>query len=84
MLLAVVMACVLALPAHVGTLSGIYHNPYGTDDLYSQDPCERQPHDPEVGHDVWLHATTWPISPGQSTWVTWSLNGVEQTPKGFD
>ena len=48
MLLAVVMACVLALPAHAGTLSGIYHNPYGTDDLYSQDPCERQPHDPEV------------------------------------
>lgn len=84
MLLAVVMACVLALPAHAGTLSGIYHNPYGTDDLYSQDPCERQPHDPEVGQDVWLHATTWPISPGQSTWVTWSLNGVEQTPKGFD
>lgn len=73
-----------SLPAYAGTLSGVFHDPYGFDEQYATQPTERAPRDPMTGDEVWLHATTWPISPGQSAWVTWSVNGETQTDRGFD
>src|SRR5690606_18160330 len=35
-----------------------------------------------AGESVTLNATTWPIEAGQSVWVTWTKNGVAQTPVG--
>jgi alpha-glucosidase (family GH31 glycosyl hydrolase) len=63
-------------------LDGIYHDPTGIDELYSAEPTERAPRDPMAGDDVVINATTWPIEPGQSVWVTWTRNGVAQTPIG--
>ncbi len=71
-----------ALPAAADTIDGVYHSPYGDDDLYSTEPTERAPRDPMATQAVQLHSTTWPISPGQSVWVTWTKNGVAQTPIG--
>lgn len=87
LLATVVLAAAMMLPAtpaHAGTLSGVFHDPTGFDELYATQPTERAPRDPQAGEAVWLHATTWPVSMGQSTWVTWSRNGVVQTNKGFD
>ncbi|MEW6960062.1 TIM-barrel domain-containing protein [Trueperella pyogenes] len=75
---------IFSLPAHAGTLAGIFHDPYGFDEQYAAQPTERAPRDPMAGENVWLHATTWPISPGQTTWVTWNVNGQIQDDKGFD
>jgi hypothetical protein len=63
-------------------LGGVYHNPYGTDDLYSTEPTERFPRDPMAGENVYIKATTWPIEWGQSVWVTWTKNGVGQPAVG--
>lgn len=84
------LALVLALaflvltprPAHAGVLTGVFHDPTGNDELYATTPTERAPRDPMAGQAVTLHATTWPISPGQSVWITWTKNGVGQTPIG--
>lgn len=73
-----------SLPANAGTLSGVFHDPYGFDEQYTTQPTERAPRDPMAGEAVWLHATTWPVSPGQTAWVTWSVNGQPQTDRGFD
>lgn len=63
-------------------LSGVYHNPYGNDDLYSTEPTERSPRDPMAGDTVYINATTWTVEPGQTVWITWTKNGVNQTPVG--
>lgn len=79
-----IVLTIACLPAYAGTLSGIFHAPYGFDEQYATQPTERAPRDPMTGDAVWLHATTWPVSPGQTAWVTWSVNGQAQTDKGFD
>ena len=53
-------------------LSGVFHNPYGSDDLYSTEATERSPRDPMAGDSVSLNVTTWPIEAGQTTWITWT------------
>ncbi len=63
-------------------LGGVYHNPYGNDDLYTTEPTERFPRDPMAGEAVSIKATTWPIELGQTVWITWTKNGVAQTPIG--
>ena len=63
-------------------LSGVFHNPYGSDDLYSSEATERTPRDPMAGNSVSINATTWPIEAGQTVWITWTKNGVAQTPIG--
>ena len=68
--------------AQAGVLTGVYHDPYGDDELYSTTPTERAPRDPMAGQAVTLHATTWPISSGQTVWITWTKNGVSQVPIG--
>lgn len=80
--LALVWGLLSAPPAHAVSLQGVWHNPYGADELYGAEPTERSPRDPMAGENVTIHATTWPIAPGQSVWVTWELNGVAQTPVG--
>ena len=35
-----------------------------------------------AGQAVEVKATTWPISSGQTVWITWTKNGVNQTPVG--
>lgn len=82
--LVLIMLLIAALwPATpVRALSGVYHNPYGNDDLYSTEQTERTPRDPIAGDTVYINATTWSIEPGQSVWITWTKNGVAQTPLG--
>jgi len=85
LILALLAALVLPLTpqaAYAGTLTGIHHNPTGADELYTTEPTERAPRDPVAGETVTVKATTWPISPGQSVWITWTKNGVPQTPIG--
>jgi alpha-glucosidase (family GH31 glycosyl hydrolase) len=77
-----VFTLLAAPPAHANTLDGVWHNPYGADELYATQPTERSPRDPMAGDNVTVRATTWPVAPGQSVWVTWSVNGVAQTPRG--
>lgn len=72
----------VATPARVDTLLGVWHSPYGYDELYAAQPTERSPRDPMAGESVTIHATTWPIAPGQSVWITWSINAIAQAPRG--
>ncbi|WP_327088325.1 carbohydrate-binding protein [Nonomuraea sp. NBC_01738] len=76
----VLLASLLAAPAYA--LDGVFHNPTGIDDLYSTEPTERAPRDPMAGDAVTINATTWPVEAGQTVWVTWTKNGVAQTPIG--
>lgn len=69
-------------PAYAGTLTGVFHGPHGADELYNTAPTERAPRDPMAGQAVEVKATTWPVSPGQTVWITWTKNGVNQTPIG--
>src|SRR5262245_18034920 len=80
-LLALLLQSLIRAPPALA-LSGVYHNPYGIDELYSTEPTERAPRDPMAGESVYLKATTWPIEAGQSVWITWPKNGVAQTPIG--
>lgn len=73
-------AAVPAPSAH--SLDGVFHAPYGIDDLYSREPTERSPRDPMAGDEVVLDVTTWPVAENQSVWVTWTVNGVDQVPVG--
>src|SRR5262245_11304561 len=71
-----------ASAAWAGVLSGVWHAPYGFDELYGATPTERSPRDPMAGQAVELKVTTWPISPGQTVWITWTKNSAGQTPIG--
>ncbi|GAB1511346.1 TIM-barrel domain-containing protein [Actinophytocola sp. KF-1] len=77
-----VLGVVTAPVASAGVLSGVYHAPYGFDELYGTQPTERAPRDPMAGQNVVLKTTTWPVSSGQTVWITWTKNGVNQTPIG--
>ncbi len=80
---AVLLLQFLTVPsASAGTLNGVFHSPYGFDELYGTQPTERAPRDPMAGQNVTLRTTTWPVSPGQTVWITWTKNGVAQTPTG--
>lgn len=79
---AVPLALLRPSVASAGTLTSVFHGPTGYDELYATTPTERAPRDPMVTQTVQVHATTWPISSGQTCWVTWTKNGVAQTPVG--
>jgi alpha-glucosidase (family GH31 glycosyl hydrolase) len=80
LLVAILATLLAATPA--AALDGIHHDPYGRDELYASQPTERSPRDPMAGEAVTIKATTWPVEPGQTVWITWNLNGVPQTPTG--
>lgn len=68
--------------SHVFAIDGVYHDPYGIDDLYQVNATERYPRDPIAGEDVYIKITTWPIESGQATWVSWTKNGQAQPDIG--
>lgn len=79
----VVMILVLMLPFSTAfALGGVWHDPYGDDDLYTTLQSERYPRDPKAGENVFIKMNTWPIEPGQSVWIEYKKNGVSQTPIG--
>ncbi|OXM15154.1 glycoside hydrolase family 31 [Paenibacillus herberti] len=63
---------------NIYAIDGVYHSPFGTDDLYEIQATERSPRDPVAGDAVFVKITTWPIESGQSVWLTWTKNGVSQ------
>ncbi|TDO46349.1 alpha-glucosidase (family GH31 glycosyl hydrolase) [Kribbella sp. VKM Ac-2527] len=82
LVLAAVLFQFTPTPAWAGTLTGVFHAPYGADELYNTAATERAPRDPMAGQAVELKTTTWPVSSGQTVWITWTKNGVNQTPIG--
>ncbi|KRE52040.1 TIM-barrel domain-containing protein [Paenibacillus sp. Soil724D2] len=63
-------------------IDGVHHAPYGIDDLYEIQATERSPRDPVAGDTVYIKIITWPIESGQTAWVTWTKNGVNQAAVG--
>ena len=80
----IAMILVVSLAVPVMALEGVWHNPYGMDDLYEIQPTERYPRDPAAGETVYIKGTTWPVELGQTLWVTYSKNGVAQQPVGAE
>jgi len=78
----IVLLLFSAMAPSAFALDGVWHNPYGTDDLYSIEATERYPRDPVAGENVYIKITTWPIEFGQATWIKWSKNGVTQPDIG--
>ena len=78
--LTILLLTSMSVPAMA--LGGIWHDPYGDDDLYTVQESERYPRDPKAGEQVFIKMNTWPIEPGQAVWVEWSRNGTPQTPIG--
>lgn len=72
-------ALIAVAPANVYAIDGVYHAPYGIDDLYEIQQTERYPRDPVAGDNVYVKVTTWPVEMGQATWITWKKNGVTQS-----
>ena len=77
---ALVLIVVFAVP--VIALDGVWHDPYGMDDLYENQPTQRYPKDPAAGEIVYIKGTTWPVEPGQTLWVTYTKNGIAQQDVG--
>jgi alpha-glucosidase (family GH31 glycosyl hydrolase) len=65
-------------------IDGVWHSPYGKEDLYEIESTERFPRDPEAGQNVFIKLNTWPVEMGQSTWVSWKKNGIQQLNKNGD
>ena len=76
----IILCFSLLVPAYA--LDGIWHDPDGMDDLYEIQPTERYPRHPSAGDTVYIKGTTWPIEMGQTVWVTYSVNSVDQQPVG--
>ena len=68
--IALLLCFSLVTPAFA--LDGIWHNPYGIDDLYDHEPTEIYPLTPIAGEMIYIKSTTWPIEPGQSVWLTYT------------
>lgn len=81
-IIAVIVVFSLSAPAMA--LEGVWHDPYGMDDLYEIQPTERYPRDPAAGDIVYIKGTTWPIEPGQTVWVTYTRNAVVQQSVGAE
>lgn len=76
------MLVFLTATTNAYAIDGVWHAPYGNDDLYEIQATERYPRDPIAGENVFVKITTWPIEAGQATWITWSKNGVPQPDIG--
>ncbi len=63
-------------------IQGVYHQPYGYDNLYSHEDTERNPRDPSAGSMVKINASTWPVEDSQSLWIVWTKNSVAQPDIG--
>lgn len=78
--ISIIVFLVLFLSAgvNVHAIEGVWHHPYGIDDLYNIEATERFPRDPMAGENVYIKMNTWPVEFGQATWITWTKNGVSQ------
>jgi alpha-glucosidase (family GH31 glycosyl hydrolase) len=63
-------------------LDGTWHDPYGLNDIYEIEPTERSPRDPVAGQPVKIRSTTWPVEPGQTVWISYTVNGTSRTDIG--
>lgn len=83
--LGVFIALILCSPA-ISTpafaLDGVWHDPYGLNCIYDIQPDERLPRNPVAGENVLVRSTTWPIEFGQTVWITYKKNGVQQQAIG--
>ena len=66
--IALLLCFSLVTPAFA--LDGIWHNPYGIDDLYDHEPTEIYPLTPIAGEMIYIKSTTWPVEAGQSAETT--------------
>ena len=80
--IALLLCFSLVTPAFA--LDGIWHNPYGIDDLYDHEPTEIYPLTPIAGEMIYIKSTTCPIEPGQSVWLTYTKNGEPQQDVGAE
>jgi len=55
----------------VTCLQGLFHNPYGLEHPYEQEPTERFPRHPMAGESVALGVATWPSRAAEAVWATW-------------
>ena len=76
--------CLSLLSTTAFAISGVWHNPFGINDLYDVEVTERFPRNPVAGDIVYIKANTWPIEYGQSVWVSYTKNGVHQQDVGAD
>lgn len=75
-IVSLILALCLAVPGMA--LDGVWHDPYGMDDLYEIQPAERYPRDPAEGETVYIRGNTWPVEMGQSVRITYEKNGAAQ------
>lgn len=70
------LIAILATSGTVVALDGVYHRPYGKDDIYvaSAGNTDRWPLDPYAGQIEYIKITTWPIESGDTVVVNWSKN----------
>lgn len=80
--IALLLCFSLVTPAFA--LDGIWHNPYGIDDLYDHEPTEIYPLTPIAGEMIYIKSTTWPVEAGQSVWLTYTKNGEPQPDIGAE
>ncbi len=78
----IVFLAVLLASSPAAAIDGVWHDPYGIDDLYEVQQTERYPRDPIAGEPVYIKMTTWPVEPGQATWIEWTKNGIPQPDIG--
>jgi alpha-glucosidase (family GH31 glycosyl hydrolase) len=80
------LALLVGLVPPVLGLDGVYHRPYGKDDIYvsSDANTDRWPLDPYAGQIEYIKLTTWPIESGDSVVVNWSKNsdGIQRQASG--
>ncbi len=78
----IMLILLLLFSTSVFAIDGVWHKPYGIDDLYTVELTERHPRDPVAGENVYINLTTWPIEIGQATWISWTKNGAAQANIG--
>lgn len=65
-------------------LSLIAPSAFALDCIYDVGETERTPRNSSEGENVIVKGTTWPIEPGQSVWVTYTVNGNPVTDRGAE
>ena len=78
------IASMFSLVTPASALDGIWHNPYGIDDLYDHEPTEIYPLTPIAGEMIYIKSTTWPGRGRQSVWLTYTKNGEPQPDIGAE
>jgi len=56
-------------------LQSLFHDPYGLEHPYEQQPTERFPRHPLAGEPVTLGVATWPARTAEAVWATWQRSG---------